>query len=141
MSKSRVTGGKDIAAKFKQVVPGLRVPMNEASRKALRPLLAEMKATVPVDDGDTKRALAVQRVKSPADQPEHRVGVRKGQPGSPASTVHLVEFGHAGGAPGSRFMTTAFERKQGDVIRGFAAAIVPAIEKRIAYLRKKGGGS
>lgn len=142
MSKrSTVTGGKEAAAKFRQIVPGLRVPLNEASRKALRPLLAEMRATVPVGDGETKKALAIQRAKSPANQPEHRVGVRSGQPGSPSSTVHLAEFGHAGGAPGSRFMTTSFERKEAEVIKGFADAIGPAIEKRVKYLAKKRGGT
>ena len=140
-NRSKVTGGKDVAAKFRQVIPGLRVPLNEASRKALRPLLSEMRVTVPVDDGETKRALAIQRAKSPADAPEHRVGVRKGQPGSPSSTVHLAEYGHAGGAPGSRFMTTSFERKEGEVIQTFAKEIGPAIDKRVAYLAKKNGGT
>jgi hypothetical protein len=121
-------------------VPGLRVPLNEASRKALRPLLNEMKATVPVESGATKKALAIQRAKSPSDQPEHRAGVRGGQDGSPASTVHLLEYGVPGHAPGSRFMTTAFVRKDQEVIATFKGAIGPAIEKRVAYLATKNGG-
>jgi hypothetical protein len=138
--RSSVKGAKDAAARFRQIMPGLTVPLNQASRAGLRPLLAEMRATVPVDSGDTKKALAIQRVKSPADAPEHRVGVRSGQEGSPASTVHLIEFGHAGSAPGSRFMTRAFEAKDAEVINGFKDAIGPAIRKRVAYLAKKAGG-
>lgn len=148
MARSTITGGKQVAAAFRQIVPGLSVPLNEASRKAMAPMVRAAKAGAPVDDGDLKRSMVVKRAKSPKASPVHVVGPRAdfvGKNGKrPVKYAHVVEFGRAanadgkGGFPGLRFMTKAFEATAQTVIATLESEIPVAIAKRVAKLRAKG---
>lgn len=143
MRKSAVTGGKEIAKAMRQVVPGLAVPLNEASRKALKPMLAATKQNAPVRSGALKRSLAIKKARSPKIRPVHLIGPRADyQEGEnrPVKYAHLVEFGRApnadgkGGAIGTRFMTRAFEATAQQVLRILETELPAAIERRIVKI-------
>lgn len=138
---STVTGGKTIARRFKYAVPGLVPAINEASRAALKPLLAAARANAPVDDGDLRRSLAIKRLRSARERPVHAVGPRAdfvGKDGErPARVAHLTEFGRAANASGhgeiqgTRWFTRAFESTSAEVLRIFAATVGAAFWKRM----------
>lgn len=141
--KSSVSGGKEIAAAMRKVVPGLAVPLNEASRKALKPMLAATKQNAPVDTGALKRSLAIKKARSPKLKPVHLIGPRADyQEGDrrPVRTAHITEFGRApnadgkGGIRGTRFMTRAFEATAQQVLRILEKELPEAIERRVVKL-------
>jgi HK97 gp10 family phage protein len=149
--RSSVTGAKAINAAFKQVVPGLTVPINQASRAALKPLLAaakrNLKANGNVQSGQLLKSLTVKkRAGKSIRVHEHLVGPASANPHY--RLAHLIEFGtapHMIGEklhPGARafpFLRPAFEETQAEVIERFGAEIGPAVEKRAAYLARKTG--
>lgn len=140
MSKSTVTGGAAVARRLRQITPGLTVPLNQASRKAMRPMLRAAKANAPKDDGDLKKSLIVKNRKGttivgPSSKYVGKDGAK------PVRYAHLTEFGRADGSmAGTRWLTRAFETTKDLVIETFGREIGPAIEKRAAYLAKKAGG-
>ncbi len=137
---STITGGKAVARRLGAIAPGLATPLTEASRKAMRPMLAAAKALAPVDDGDLKRSLTIKSKRG-----QTVVGPNKkfiGRDGAkPGRVAHLVEFGRAagangrGGMPGTRFMSRAFEATKDQVVKIFGSEIGPAIERRAQKLR------
>jgi len=146
MRKSTVTGGKATARAMRELVPGLAVPLNEASRKAMKPLLAATRANVPVDKGTLRRSLTIKRAKSPKIRPVHLVGPRSDfQSGDdrPVKYAHIVEFGRApnadgrGGFPGTRFATRAFESTAATVLKVLELELPEAILRRVAKIRAK----
>lgn len=146
--RSTMTGGAATARVLRQIVPGLAVPLNEASRKAMKPMLAAAKANAPKDTGALRRSLTVKRRRSPKDKPVHVVGPRKDATGKdgrkPVKYAHIVEWGRAAGKDGkgamagTRFLTRAFESTSEQVLRLFGAEIGPAIERRAAKLAARG---
>lgn len=145
--RSTVSGGKAIARNFRQVVPGLAVPLNEASRKALKPMLTATRANAPLDQGTLKRSLAIKRAKSPKNAPVHLIGPRADwqEAGDrPVRYAHIVEFGRAanadgkGGMPGTRFMTRAFDATAATVLSILETELPAAIERRIVKLATRG---
>jgi len=146
MRKSSVTGGKAIAKAMRQVVPGLQVPLNEASRKAMKPLLAATRANAPVGEGALKRSLAIKKARSPRIRPVHLIGPRADYQANgdrPVKYAHIAEFGRApgkdgkGGMPGSRFMTKAFEATSAKVLEILAVELPAAIERRIVKVASR----
>lgn len=146
MRKSTVTGGKQIAKALRQVVPGLAVPLNEASRKALKPMLAAAKQNVPVRTGALKRSLAIKKARSPKIRSVHLIGPRADyQEGEnrPVNYASLVEFGRPpnangkGGIRGTRFMTRAFEATAQQVLKILETELPAAIERRVMKLATK----
>lgn len=131
---------------MRQVVPGLAVPLNEASRKALKPMLAATKQGAPVRTGALKRSLAIKKARSPKIRPVHLIGPRSDyQEGDnrPVKYAHLVEFGRApnadgkGGTKGTRFMTRAFEATAQQVLKILETELPAAIERRIVKLASR----
>jgi HK97 gp10 family phage protein len=142
MSKSSVTGGKQIAQRLRQLSRGLAVPINQASRRAMRPMLAAAKSLVPVEHGYLKKSLVIKNRKGTTlvgPRKDFEAGGRR-----PVRYAHLVEFGRApnangrGGMKGSRFLTRAFDATKDVVLKNFEAEIGPAIERRVQQLAAKG---
>ena len=121
---------------MRELVPGLAVPLNEASRKALRPLVAATKANAPVDSGDLKRTIGIRRVRSPKIRPVHVVAPS-------VRYAHIPEFGRAPNADGNgeiigqRFMTRAFEATSAAVLKALELEIPEAIRRRVAKIAAK----
>lgn len=138
-----MSGAADIAAAFAAVGGNLATPMAAASRKALRPMLKQAKATAPVDSGDLKKSLTVKRSRRvPKGVVEHQVGPSKdyvGADGSkPIRYAHLTEFGKADGSQkGTRWMSRAFEETKAETIEEFGKAMGPEIEKAAARRAKR----
>ncbi len=150
MAGSRVTGAKDIAANFKRASGGLQTPINAASRKALRPMLAEakknLKANGSVESGDLLKSLAIKRdTKAPKMQTRFVIGP------DPKKTrghgkAHLVELGsaphmignvsHPGASP-KPFLRPAFDETQAKTVKIFGDSIGPEVEKAIARKARK----
>lgn len=78
-------------------------------RKGARPVMKEMRDTVPVDEGDTKRAVA-QSVKVQRDKANVDIGIRRKAKGRPGARVHLIEFGTSK-MPARPFMRPAIDKK------------------------------
>jgi len=143
---SKMTGGKQLAANFRTLAQALGRPMNEASRKALQPMLRAAKANVRKNDnvqsGKFLKSLTVKRdPTSKKDAPVHMIGPGSKEPHSRLG--HLLEFGVAphdiDGAPhpGARafpWLGPAFEEKSGEAIEIFGKEIGPALEKHAARL-------
>lgn len=141
--RSNVTGGRETAAAMRKIVPGLSVPLNEASRRALKPMLAATRHNAPVDTGALKRSLAIKKARSPKIRPVHLIGPRSDyQEGDdrPVRYAHILEFGRApnsdgkGGMPGTRFMTKAFEATAQQVLRILEKELPEAVERRVVKL-------
>ena len=142
MKRSTVSGGKAIAKRFRPITPGLTVPINLASRKAMRPMLNAAKANAPRRTGLLKRALIIKNRKG-----RTLVGPDKSVTGArgakPVKYAHIDEFGRAprasgkGGQPGTRFLTRAFDATKDLVLRTFAAELGPAIDDRVKKLAAK----
>lgn len=142
MKRSTVTGGKEIARRFKYAVPGLVPAINEASRKALKPMLAAARANAPIDDGDLRKSLAIVRRRSARERPVHAVGPRADYVGKdgekPVRIAHVTEFGRApnadgkGAIEGTRWFTRAFESTAATSLRIFADTIGPAFLKQLS---------
>lgn len=148
--RSQMTGAKGINAAFRNIKSGLNVPLNEASRKALRPTLAASKANLRangnVETGDLLSTLSIIRdTTAPADKPTHAVAPDASK--SPGyRKAHLIEFGvsphminghiHPGHAA-SPFMRPAFEATKAAVIKIFGDSIGPAIERRARNVAKR----
>ncbi len=148
--RSTVTGGKAVVKALRHVVPGLAVPLNEASRKALAPMLSTARANAPRRTGALAKSLAIKRAKSAKARPVHLVGPRKDYVGpsgeKPVRYAHLAEFGSVPrfngkrmdrGTPPQPFLTPAFEATKNLVLEIFGREIGPAIERRIKKLAKK----
>lgn len=147
--RSSITGAKGIASAFRQIVPGLTVPINQASRVALRPLLAaakrNLKANGNVQSGQLLKSLTVKKKGGKSVRlHEHLVGPSAANPHYRLG--HLVEFGttpHRIGKklhPGARafpFLRPAFEETKDEVIKRFGAEIGPAVEARARKLAAK----
>ncbi len=141
MRKSTVTGGRDVAKRLRQVVPGLAVPLNEASRKALAPMLRMARATAPKDNGLLRKSLIIKRARrSSKMRPVHLVGAT----GIAVHYAHLAEFGRApgadgsGGSEGSRFLTKAFDATAAQALKILGLELPAAIERRVQKLAAKG---
>ncbi len=150
MAKSRMTGADGIAKAFRQVTLNLKTPIQQASRKALKPILNEAKANLKdghgVETGHLKKILTIKpdpknkaamHVGPNSEDPHYRVG-------------HLVEFGTAPhdvdgemhpGADPHPFLGPAFEAKGDEALKIFGQEIGPAIEraatKAVAKASKK----
>ena len=149
--KSKLHGVRSTKAAFRQLSTGLTVPINEASRKALQPMLrqakANLKANGSVASGELLSLMTVkQDPEAPKNRPTHVVGPSTKSPGY--RKAHLVELGTAPhfqpelnrmhpGAAAKPFLRPAFEEKKDEAVKVFGASIGPAIEKRAARLAKK----
>jgi hypothetical protein len=97
--RSRVTGVRSTKTAFRQLQTGLTVPVNEASRKAMQPMLrqakANLKANGSVESGEILKLLVIKRdPDAPKDKAVHVIGPdAKKSPGY--RKAHLVEFGVA----------------------------------------------
>lgn len=141
--RSRMTGARELNNTFRKITPGLAVPMNEASRKALRPMLnvakANLRSNGNVLSGELLKLLTIKRdPRSPRMRPVHMVGpdATKG-PGY--RKAHLVELGtrpHMIGNkfhPGARafpFLAPAFEATRHTVMNMLGVELGRAIERR-----------
>lgn len=152
--KSKFSGVRSTKAAFRQLQSGLTVPINEASRKALRPVLREAKANLKangsVESGELLSLMTIKRdPEAPKNRPTHVVGPDSKKSGH-YRVAHLVELGTAPhfqpelnkmhpGAAAKPFLRPAFEEKKDEAIKMFGETIGPAIEKRAARLAKKAG--
>ncbi len=150
-TKSKVSGASAVNRAFRQLQSGLTVPINEASRKALQPMLksakANLKANGSVESGELLSLLVIQQDKSARkNKSVHVIGPSSKSPGYRAA--HLVELGTAPhfqpelnrmhpGAAAKPFLRPAFEDNKDEAVRRFGASIGPAIEKRAARLAKR----
>lgn len=137
----KVRGAKETARSLRALAQFVSVPANEASRHALREMLALAKAGAPVLTGTLRKSLVIRRDRrSPKLAPQHSIGVSPRVTGPngerPIKYAHLVEFG-LGPNRASRFLTTAFEAAKSAVPKRFAEALVPAIEARAQRLANK----
>lgn len=150
--KSKMTGAREIQRNFRAMQASLNTPMNEASRKALRPTLRQakdnLKANGNVETGALLSTLSILRDReAPKDKPTYLVGPNSSK--SPAyREAYLIEFGvepHRVGDsihPGHQawpFMRPSFEATKDEVIAGWGREIGPAIEKWAAKRVKKAG--
>lgn len=136
-----VTGVREVRDTFKKIKNGLDVPMRTTLQKAARPVLASARRNVPVESGRLKKSLKLWRVpKLPAGQVEYLIGPTR----AARLYAHIVEWGKGLAANGtwisrgSRFMTRTFESEREGVVERFKAAWPAELQKRIAYLAKKG---
>ena len=138
MSKSKMTGASDVARALNVLGRSLGAPINAASRKALRPMLAAAKRKAPKDEGDLRRSLIIKADgRAPKSKPRFVVGPSKSYVGAdgdkPVKYAHVVEFGSADGSkPAARFMSSAFEETKDDVLKILGDEIGPQIEKAAA---------
>lgn len=149
--RSKISGIASAKNAFRQVTSGLTVPVNQASRKALQPMLKaakdNLRANGSVESGELLELLTIQQDKSaPKDKPTHVVGPSSRKPGY--RSAHLVELGVSPhfqpelnrmhpGAPAKPFLRPAFEETKDEAVKRFGESIGPAIEKRAARLAKK----
>ncbi|SIQ98795.1 phage protein, HK97 gp10 family [Rhizobium sp. RU35A] len=138
MAKSRMTGADGIVKAFRQVTLNLKTPIQQASRKALKPILQEAKANLTeghgVETGHLKKLLTIKP--DPKNKAAMHVGPNSDDPHY--RVAHLVEFGtqphdidgamHPG-AEAKPFLTPAFEAKADEALKIFGQEIGPAIEK------------
>lgn len=128
---------------FSRLTSGLNAPINAASRKALRPMLAAAKANTP--HRSVKKPLVIRRdPASRADRPTHVVGGDAKNPGY--RLLHLLEFGTVPHLingwlhPGTRaqpFLRPAFEETKDEVVEILGREIGPALIKQAAKVAKK----
>lgn len=140
--RSSVTGSAELERRLRLLGSGLQTPIGDASRRALRPMLAEAKALAPTDDRDLQRSLAIRSSKGTTF-----LGVRKSFRGvddaAPVEYAHLAEWGRPAGADGqgemrgTRFLTRTFDRLAATVIRLFSDELAAAIQRRAAKLGRK----
>jgi HK97 gp10 family phage protein len=139
--RATVKGGTETREAFRQIRSEFGPALNKVSRLAMAPVLKEARANAPKDTGRLKKSLVLRLVKGrPKNAPETRVGVSGRSRALRYS--HLAEFGRAGagGYPGSRFMTRAFESTRGEVHHLIATHWPRILAERIAYLKSKGVG-
>lgn len=146
---ARVTGHRETARAFRELARLVAGPGNQASKRALEPMLEEAKANLDrnrsVHTGKLKKALTIKREpRAPKTKPTYRIGAtsESGQSG----TVHLVEFGtaphkigsveHPGAQP-KPFMRPAYETKKAEAVDIFNREFGPAVEKQAAKLAAK----
>jgi HK97 gp10 family phage protein len=151
MTKSTIKGVGTTKSAFRQLQTGLAVPVNEASRKALRPTLAAAKANLKANGSNKTGALmsllTIRR--DPTSPKDKTVTVVAPSTKTPHyREAHLVEFGTAPhfepkinhmhpGADPKPFMRPAFEETKEEVVKIFGDSIGPAVEKRAASLAKR----
>lgn len=145
--KPGVYGAKGVSAAFREMAKIIGRPVDEASRHALRPVLAAAKRNTP--HASIKKALVLKKDrKAPKTRPTHVVGGRPGDDGTPL--MHLQEFGvepHKIGSidhPGHAafpFLTPAFTAEGANSIKRFGEKLGPSIEKQAARLAAKHRGS
>lgn len=141
MAKSRMTGADGIAKAFKQVSLNLKTPIQQASRKALKPVLDAAKANLTeghgVETGRLKKILTIKP--DPKNKAAMHVGPNASDPHY--RVAHLVEFGTAPhdvdgamhpGADPHPFLEPAFEAKGDEALKIFGQEIGPAIENAAA---------
>lgn len=150
MARSTITGAKDIAANFRRASGGLQTPMNAASRKALRPMLAQakrnLKANGSVQSGELLKLLTIKRdPKVPKTWTRFVIGPDPTK-GPGYRKAHLVELGTAShmvgkishpGAAAKPFLRPAFDEKQKEAVKIFGESIGPEVEKAIARKAKR----
>lgn len=137
MSGSKIGGADDLARALQTLGRSIGAPINAASRKALRPMLAAAKRNAPVDKGNLKKSLTIKADdKASKARPRFVVGPDASyQIGNdrPVKYAHVVEFGPADGSrPGARFMSSAFEETADQTIKILGDEIGPQIEKAAA---------
>lgn len=143
--KPGVYGAKGVSRAFREMSRIIGRPIDEASRHALRPVLAAAKKNTP--HASVKKALVLKKDRnSRKTYPTHMVG---GDPKNPDyRLLHLLEFGtdpspNRPGHPGTDpqpFLTPAFEAEGQNAIKRFGERLGPAVEKQAARLAKKYGG-
>lgn len=137
MSGSKIGGADDLARALQTLGRSIGAPINAASRKALRPMLAAAKRNAPVDKGNLKKSLTIKADgKASKSRPRFVVGPDASyqiDDDRPVKYAHVVEFGPADGSrPGARFMTAAFEETKDETLKILGAEIGPQIEKAAA---------
>jgi len=137
--KPGVYGAKGVSRAFREMSKVIGRPIDEASRYALRPVLAAAKRNT--RHASVKDALVLKKDKrSRKTYPTHVVGGRPGAEGTPL--LHLLEWGtephgnHPGTAP-QPFLTPAFTEEGPNSIKRFGEKLGPAAEKQFAKLAKK----
>lgn len=135
-----VQGVQTTIANLRKVAALVAPAANEASKRAMEPMLAEAKANAPVRSGRLKRDLVLRRAKdSPKTRPVYLIGVK---PDSPARAyAHLIEFGLGPVKNATPFMTMAFETCRESALQIWGRTFGPALEKsaaRIAARRARG---
>lgn len=140
--RSGVRGVPESVAALRTLAGLVAGPANQASKRAMEPMLAAAKENVPVRTGRLKRALILKRVKkSPKLAPRYVIGVA---PKAKAAYAVVVEWGRAANAKGhgalrgTRFMTRAFDANKAEAVRIFGRTIGPAIEEQARKLKARG---
>ena len=110
-----------------------RKVLRGAVRKAARPVMKEMRAKVPVDEGETKRAIA-QSVKVKRSIAHVDIGIRRKAKGRPGSRVHFIEFGTVH-QPAQPFMRPALDTKKNEAVKRLGEALKEEIDKVTAKAR------
>ena len=146
----QMNGARDGNSALEQILPGLNTPIQQAQRKALRPMLARAKANLKANgnvlSGELFKLLAIIRNRRASRaRPEMMIGPDKAK-GPGYRKAHLIEFGtapHMIGPrmhPGARafpFMRPAFEETSEQAVDIFGKAIGPAVERRAAQLARR----
>lgn len=148
--RSQMTGARQLNQTLKDIVPGLNTPIQQAQRKAMRPMLraakAKLKANGSYLTGELYRLLSIIRDRTASKaNPTMIVGPDKSK-GPGYRKAHLVEFGTSphpigeGMHPGQAaapFMRPAFEETKDEMIDVFGKEIGPAVERRAAQLARR----
>jgi HK97 gp10 family phage protein len=143
-----VSGDRAVRAAFREMAKAVARPVDEASRFALKPILAAAKANT--KHASVKKALVLKKGKAPKDRLTFNIG---GDPRNPDyRLLHLLEFGtepheNAGQFPGTHhpgtaaqpFLTPAFQEHGAEAIKRFGERLGPAVEKQAARLAAKQG--
>lgn len=97
-----------------------------------------MRATVAVDRRDTKRAIHSGEVVVKPEQDSINIGIKLNARGSPASTVHLIEFGarHHRAQP---FMRKSLASTQRAATERYASAVEEGIDRVAARAASQPG--
>ena len=101
--------------------------LREAVKKAIRPILREAKARVPVRTGLTKKALG-STVSVTNTKATGAVGVRRRSKGRRGSLVHLIEKGTAR-TRAQPFLRPAIDAAADEAVKVFGASIKEGLER------------
>lgn len=114
--------------------------VNAAGTAALKPVVADMRATCPANTGNLRKSLGVKKIKrTPRGRIVLSAGPRQGydwidektgETHKPFKYAVPLEYGHKG-APPAGFMRAAYNKHRESIVVHFAAELKERIEKEM----------
>ena len=133
---AQVEGLGFLSKQFKDLETAVnRRGMQAAGKAAAPPIVRSMKAKVPVDQGDTKRAIDFS-VRAQKGHIDVDIGIRKRAKGRPDTRVHLIEFGSSKQAA-RPFMRPALDSQGKQATQRMGASVQKGITKVAAKARTR----